>query len=189
LATKDEQRKTTALTDILVDADRLETWIRQYLANTQSEIQKDGVADIVVAIRQSVNNLESAFRRHGIRATLNLDSGLPGVRPSTLTLVQVLNGLVANAIEAMPNGGEISIVAKAEDGGDRVRILVDDTGPGLPDTGKASVFEPFTTTKSSGFGLGLPLARRIVTRYGGQLTLANKPEGGLSVTLLFPAVS
>jgi signal transduction histidine kinase len=189
LASRDEAQARAAIEEILVDTDRLETWIRQYLANTQAETGADGVAEVGPAVRQTLDNLEHALRRNNVRTTLDLAPDLPRVRPSTLTLVQVLNGIVANAIEAMPGGGTIGISVRGENDGDRVRIDIADTGAGLPDTMAETLFDPFTTTKSTGFGLGLPLARRIVARYGGQLTLSNGNGQGAVATLLLPSVA
>lgn len=187
LATPDRAQARSAIEGILVDTDRLETWIRQYLANTQAETGADGIAEVAPAIGQVMDNFAQALQRNGIRTDLDLAPDLPGVRPSSLTLVQVLNGLVANAIEAMPNGGQLSISARGEDDGERVRIEIADSGPGLPEAGSDVLFDPFTTTKSTGFGLGLPLARRIVARYGGRLTLTNAEGQGAVATLLLPS--
>lgn len=187
LATPDRAQARGAIEGILVDTDRLETWIRQYLANTQAETGADGIAEVAPAIGQVMDNFAQALQRNGIRTDLDLAPDLPGVRPSSLTLVQVLNGLVANAIEAMPAGGRLSISARGEDDGERVRIEIADSGPGLPEAGSDVLFDPFTTTKSTGFGLGLPLARRIVARYGGRLTLTNAEGQGAVATLLLPS--
>jgi len=189
LAAGAEGRARAAMKDILADTDRLETWIKQYLADAQPGARNDAVADVADAIRQTVDNLDRAFRRNGIHATVEIDPDLPGVRPSTLLLAQVLNGLVANAIEAMPEGGELRLAATTERHGELVRISIEDSGAGLPETGAEAAFEPFSTTKSAGFGLGLPLARRIVARYGGRLTLANRPTRGAVADLLLPAAA
>ena len=187
LAAKDPKQVETALRAILTDSDRLETWIRQYLADTQVKVGEDSAADVASAIEQALKNLESSLKRQDIRTYVQIGSNLPLVRPSALTLIQVLNGLLANAVEAMPGGGELAIDAVAEDKAEKVRILIRDTGHGLPQGGDDLAFKPFSTTKNTGFGLGLPLAKRVISRYGGYLTLANRPQGGVTATLLLPA--
>lgn len=187
LATDNAQQKEAALADILKDTDRLETWIRQYLADTQAEVARDSVADVDAVIRQTLNHFETVFQRKNIKTSTNMTGTLPAVRPSSLTLIQVLTGLVANAVEAMPSGGQLKISASAENDGEHVRIALEDTGVGLTADASDLAFKPFATTKNSGFGLGLPLARRVVARYGGQITLANRPDGGAVATLFLPA--
>ncbi len=187
LASNDAAQKEAALADILKDTDRLETWIRQYLANTQTEFNRDSVSDVDSVIRQTLSHFETVFQRKGIKTSTSLSGDLPPVRPSSLTLIQVLTGLMANAVEAMPSGGQLNIFASAENDGEHVRIAIEDTGVGLTADAPDLAFKPFATTKNSGFGLGLPLARRVVARYGGQITLANRQDGGAVATLFLPA--
>jgi signal transduction histidine kinase len=99
-------------------------------------------------------------------------------------LFQVFCNLIKNAIDAMPDGGTISI-ATSESGRQRV-VRVDDEGPGLPDTEK--VFEPFYTTKpeGKGTGLGLAVCREILESYGGSIAAENRPEGGARLTVTLP---
>jgi len=189
LATDNAEQKEEALTDILSDTDRLETWIRQYLADTQAELGRDSVANVDSVIRQTLSHFDTVFQRKGIKTSTSVNGALPPVRPSSLTLIQVLTSLVANAVEAMPSGGQLNISASAENDGERVRIAFEDTGVGLIADGPDLAFKPFATTKNSGFGLGLPLARRVVARYGGQITLGNRADGGAVATLLLPAAA
>ena len=65
-------------------------------------------------------------------------------------------------------------------------ISVSDTGPGVPEEERERVFEPFHTTKEEGTGLGLPIARRIVTEHGGSLSLTQAKSGGAKFTITLP---
>lgn len=89
-----------------------------------------------------------------------------------------LLNLVLNALDAMPGGGTLRVGTVHNDG--RIRLSVEDSGPGIPALVRAEIFRPFYSTKSSGTGLGLPLARRAVEENGGTLVLA--PERALSGT-------
>jgi len=92
--------------------------------------------------------------------------------------------LVLNAVDAMPDGGELVITACRVAGG--VEIEVADSGPGIdPDVGER-VFEPFYTTKGGGAGLGLAIVQRIAQIHGGQLNALNCPEGGAAFTIHLP---
>ena len=92
-------------------------------------------------------------------------------------LQQVLVNLLVNAIHAMPDGGTLTLAtADTEDGG--VAITVADTGPGLGPDLIRELFKPFVTRKKDGTGLGLWISRSIVERYGGDITAADRGDGG-----------
>jgi len=96
----------------------------------------------------------------------------------------VLLNLVFNAMDAMPDGGEIVVTAVNSAGG--VELEVADSGPGLSDDVRDHLFEPFYTTKRDGTGLGLAVVEQIVRAHGAQISVMNCPEGGAAFTLHFP---
>lgn len=95
----------------------------------------------------------------------------------------VLN-LALNAIDAMPEGGELSAAAAYGSGGFELEIA--DSGPGLCDEVRQRVFEPFFTTKHNGTGLGLAIVYRVAEAHGGEVRVQNCPEGGAAFTLRLP---
>jgi signal transduction histidine kinase len=97
----------------------------------------------------------------------------------------VFINLLLNARDAMPNGGTIRV--RGTHTGSRVVITVEDEGTGIPKAHLHSIFRPFFTTKGShGTGLGLSMAYGVMSRVGGSITAANRPEGGAVFTLTFP---
>jgi signal transduction histidine kinase len=92
--------------------------------------------------------------------------------------------LVINAIQAAPQGGEVRVGVDANDS--RVRIVVEDDGPGLPATDLQRVFDPFYTTKQRGTGLGLSIAFQIADQHGGDLHASNRRRGGARFCLELP---
>ena len=99
-------------------------------------------------------------------------------------LAEILTNLVANAYQAMPDGGTLRLSARSGIPG--ATIVVEDTGPGVDQTVMDQVFEPFFTTKSSGTGLGLAIVQRLVQAHDGQVSLENLPTGGVRVTVILP---
>ena len=102
-----------------------------------------------------------------------------------MILGQLLNSILANAAEASGHGGEVGLRARRT-GRDRLLIEVEDQGPGLSGAEIARAFEPFVTSKPSGLGLGLPIARETLERHGGRLAFASTPGAGTTVGLDLP---
>jgi two-component system, NtrC family, sensor histidine kinase HydH len=99
-------------------------------------------------------------------------------------MVQVLTNLLANAIQASAAGGTVEANVAAED--DALVFEVRDHGAGIPPGDEARIFEPFYTTRTSGTGLGLAVAQRIVEMHGGTIVAANAPDGGARLRVTIP---
>ena len=95
----------------------------------------------------------------------------------------VLN-LMLNALDAMPDGGEVVVTSCQGQG--QFELEIADSGPGFSDEDLSRAFEPFYTTKSDGIGLGLAIVYRIAEVHGGQLIAQNCPEGGAAITIRIP---
>ncbi len=95
----------------------------------------------------------------------------------------VLN-LSLNALDSMPDGGTLNVIAVA--GPQGVELEIADSGPGLPDDAQSRAFEPFYTTKGGSAGLGLAIVCRIAEAHRGQVIAANCPEGGAAFTICIP---
>ena len=100
---------------------------------------------------------------------------------------QILDNLLANAIEALPEGGRVTVSVSATEGG--AQLVVADDGPGMSPPEQARAFLRFSADSSKGSGLGLAIVRRLVTSDGGTARLSETPGGGLTVTLEFPAAT
>lgn len=93
--------------------------------------------------------------------------------------------LVGNAIDAMPDGGELLAAAGPSGNGGYV-VVIGDTGEGIPETDRDRVFEPYFTTKTSGLGLGLVLTRKIVEAHGGEIVVDSQPGKGTHIRVFLP---
>ena len=119
----------------------------------------------------------------GITTDIDTPLGL-GVVADRNMLQRALLNLLLNALDAMPGGGELSIIACEDRHG--LVLEVADSGPGLTDDIRRRAFEPFFTTKGTGTGLGLAIVYRIAEVHGGEVTAANCAQGGAAFTIRIP---
>jgi signal transduction histidine kinase len=145
------------------------------------------VIDVNDAVREVWRLLEKQIRRQGITSIMDLASESPRVLGHGNQLRQVLLNLALNALEAMPEGGELQVTTAANSEG-KVLITVADTGAGIPSTNLAQIFEPFYTTKAQGLGLGLAVCLTIIEAHGGEISVESKPGQGAAFRIELPAV-
>jgi signal transduction histidine kinase len=136
-------------------------------------------------INEMVDFFGPAARAGKIEIKTFLPSSLPLVRLDRELFKQALLNLMLNAEQAMPEGGELTLLARAEP--DWVRLDIIDSGVGMNAEALAKCFEPFHTTKPNGSGLGLPTARRIVQMHGGRMDVQSEPGKGTQFTIWLPA--
>jgi len=135
------------------------------------------------------------LRERGVTLTAASAPNTPLVFGDPDRLEQALQNVAANAIRHTPSGGRVELRAQPE--GDRVRITVADTGPGIPPEHLPHVFDRFYkadasragTVVPSGSGLGLSIVRAIVLRHGGEVRASNTAEGGAAFTFLLPSAT
>jgi PAS domain S-box-containing protein len=121
-----------------------------------------------------------------LRLDLRASAQVSG-RPAALT--EMVTNLILNAVDAMPEGGALSIVTRDEDG-QRVILTVADTGIGMSEPVRKRIFEPFFSTKGeAGSGLGLAMAYSIVTRHGGEIRVESQTGRGTIFTIAFPVAT
>ena len=124
-----------------------------------------------------------------VEATSEQAGGSVRADPSLLWIV--LDKVISNAIQAMPEGGTTRVIlAPSSVGGDNaVCIEVQDSGHGMDDKVISRAMDPFFTTRPSGTGLGLSIVQRIMEAHGGSVQLRSRPGEGTTVTLLIPTGS
>lgn len=129
--------------------------------------------------------LDTHVREHAgakISFDVDLPETLPGVRADSDKLVQVFLNLCKNAVEAMTEGGRLSLKGRVS--GKSLVITIRDTGPGLPEG--VDIFQLFKTTKTQGTGLGLPVVQQIVVAHGGSVKARNAPGSGAEFVVTLP---
>jgi signal transduction histidine kinase len=119
-----------------------------------------------------------------IEASALCSKELPKLRLDITFLKRVLVNLVTNAIQAMPNGGKLTVRAFKKE--NSVCISIEDTGVGIPDEIKPKLFQPLMTTKSKGQGFGLAVVKRLVEKMGGKINFESQVGKGTTFAVEFP---
>lgn len=182
--------------------------IRSYLATAEAELERvshiarktlgyyrDTVSPSEVHLRDLMENVLALYRNRLLGQNIVVEAKFNdlkkiSVRPGEI--IQIFSNVVANAIDAMPNEGtlSISITQAIKAGRDGLQVIVNDTGNGISREHLNKIFEPFFTTKGSlGTGIGLWIAKQIVERYGGHISISSSTEpgnGGTVVTIDLP---
>jgi signal transduction histidine kinase len=139
------------------------------------------------AIQESIEITQPVRDSKAVIAIETVLEADPVVHAPGVELREVLINLILNAVDAMPDGGTITIRAFAVT--DQVIVEVTDTGQGIAREHQGSIFRPFTTTRATGTGLGLSISRAIVQRYGGPLNVHSAPGQGATFTFTLPTLS
>jgi signal transduction histidine kinase len=115
---------------------------------------------------------------------VRVDGTTPLIWADPDQLIRVFGNLIANAFQAMPDGGILTIAFGHLD--HRVVVSITDTGVGIPSESLSKIFEPLYTTKARGIGLGLALAKTLISEHGGEITVESKPGQGTTFYVELP---
>ncbi len=150
------------------------------------KLQKISASEVV---DMALQLLDKRLERHGVKVEREQRNSLPLIEADPELLKEVLVNLIVNACEAMGEGGKIMITEEdglAERMGRAVLIQVKDTGPGIPESVRYKIFQPFFTTKEEGTGLGLSIAARIIEEHGGRLDVRSEDKKGATFIIALP---
>ena len=144
--------------------------------------------DVSTLVAEVVETVRSRATLAEVQLEVVVPADLPPLDADRTQLAMVLHNLLVNAIEAIVAGGAERRVVRVEltDPGDAVRIVVDDSGPGIAPEIESTMFEPFATSKPEGMGLGLAISRTLVRAHGGDLAAERLPGGGTRFVLSLP---
>lgn len=169
--------------DITASVDRADRWISELVRVTQAPHLATERVDTGQVVRDCLDEMRPLLERQHIRWHIH-PGDVPMVQAHTAMLRQILISILANAIDVMPQGGQIVIDWKTEESA--LMLSITDSGPGIADEVASSLFRPFFSTKSGGLGIGLALTKRMLEHWGGQIHLANVEPHGTRVELRLP---
>ena len=141
--------------------------------------------NVHVGIHNTLTILNHKLKKNKVALVEKLDPELPNINASVGELNQVWTNVIDNALDAMEEGGTLSITTRTV--GDFVRVNIGDSGPGIPEDIKGRIFDPFFTTKDvgKGTGMGLEVVKRIIDSHNGSITLESEP-GNTNFEFCFP---
>jgi len=183
---------------IIEEVDRLNRVVEQLLHFGDARpgtLQKCRLTEI---LERALFLSSETIAAHGVTVTRDFDPYLPDLHADSDRLTQVFLNLIRNALEAMPQGGELRLSAKtlpreshgAHDGEllRTVEVAVCDTGEGIPPHLREEIFNPLYTTKQKGTGIGLALTRRLVEEHGGYIEVGDNVPRGACFRVMLPAL-
>jgi len=172
---------------IAEETQRLDAMLTAILRFTRPAHPTLDEVDVCELMHETIELMQYGYAARGYEFVLSCALGLPKVKADPDMLKQSLINLVKNAVEAMPEGGRVIVsTGQAED---MVFIRVEDTGVGMNERDIERAFSPFYSTKRSangGYGLGLPMIKKMIEEIGGRIDLQSKPGAGAMVTLYLP---
>lgn len=171
---------------MIQEVDRLNRVITQLLEFARPlEVIKKPVS-IRPLIQLSLKIIEREAQSKNIRITTKFSPEINEVHIDQDRFNQVLLNLYLNAVEAMEDGGVLSVALSREDDTQKVRITVSDTGAGIKKEDMVHIFDPYFTTKQSGTGLGLAIVHKIIESHKGEVKIESEFGKGTTVTITLP---
>lgn len=195
LALEDRNKR---LMDIAIrETDRLNSLITDFMLFAQPGLGKKEVINVTRVVRDTLNEFVSSPEWNNAIEVVKDFSGEIKVEADPKQLEQVLRNLFVNAVQTMPEGGNLGIevrrLAPVSAGklpaAKILEIIVRDTGCGIPKENQDKVFDPFFTTKDRGTGMGLAIAYRIIESYKGRIVVESEEGQGTSFTIYLPVAS
>lgn len=140
-------------------------------------------------LHQLLNEILGLYEANSIPIQIKLEARQTMINGDATRLRQVVHNLLQNALDALQQvQNRLITLSTSDDKNNMLRLAVADNGSGFPEQFLAKAFEPYTTTKAKGTGLGLPIVKKIVEEHGGSISIQNQPQGGTCVSILLPVL-
>jgi two-component system NtrC family sensor kinase len=172
------------------EATRLERLVHDLLTYARPRPPDRQPTDVSIVLGEVARSVKPAADAAGVACRLDLPDETPPLTADPEQLQQLFGNLALNALQAMPQGGRLTVAVRSMDGkgGTRrgVEVAVEDTGAGIPEADLPRVFEPFYTTRTKGTGLGLAICKQIAEAHGGAIRVARTGPDGTTILVTLP---
>lgn len=183
-AVRRDEKNAPLVAAVLHDIGQIESVVRDLIELARPGELKLSAADLNAVVRGVLTPLEGRLLYRKIALRLTLGETLPPVRLDTERFAQAVLNVIVNAIEAMPDGGTLSIATGHDAAG--VTLDIEDDGSGIEAAIADRVFDPFVSTKPEGVGLGLVNVKAVVEGHGGSITLSVRQPRGTRARIVVP---
>jgi nitrogen fixation/metabolism regulation signal transduction histidine kinase len=157
----------------------------EFSSFASSPTAKPSDVDIPALVHEVIDPYRAGLSER-IRLDVDVPASLPRAHVDRTLVARALTNVVENALHAMPGGGALTIVGRHDSSNGHVRIQVSDTGGGMDPEALSRAFEPYFSTKATGTGLGLPIAKRNVELNGGTIAVTSERDRGTTVEISLP---
>jgi signal transduction histidine kinase len=171
---------------ILKESSRLENTLSNVMDLTKPQALIKKLNNVNDIITDTIDLLKNVFFEKQIHHVVSFSEGLPLVNSDSNQIKQVIFNLLQNSIDATPPGGQIEVISEIDKSGEKIKIIIRDTGSGIEKNKIDEIFEPFFTTKVTGVGLGLAIVNKIIKDHNGEISVYNRETGGAEFTIMLP---
>jgi signal transduction histidine kinase len=179
-----ERRALSKIEMVTRQCTRLENLLNDFLKFSKVRRLELLMGSLNEQVERVLDLYAAQAKEQGVEVVRYLDADLPSIQLNAETLQAALVNLVKNALEAMPDGGQL--IARTRLTRTGVALDLIDTGCGMDERTAVKMFEAFYSTKSGGSGLGLPTAQKIIEAHGGRISVHSEKGRGTQFTLEFP---
>lgn len=177
---------SNTIPDIIVEeANRLNNIITDFLDFAKPKTPHLSPMDISEVLDKNIHFLSSQIQKDNYTITKHFNDHLPEIYADASMMYQAFLNILINAMQAMPDGGNIDITVSSNQ--NHIDIYFDDDGYGISEDIHEKIWDPFFTTKETGTGLGLGIVKNIIESHGGQIQISQKEDRGTRVTIQLPA--
>ena len=169
------------------ELERIESIVNELLILAKPQVVKEEYVQIDQVLTQVLTMISPLRNAHNVRLEQQVSPDLPVIKCEANRLKQVFINILKNGIEAMADGGELTVRAFQSEAG-QIRIQFVDQGCGIPKDKLSKLGEPFYTTKKEGMGLGLMITYRIVEELGGRIVIQSEVNKGTQVEVVLPCL-
>lgn len=173
--------------DLLIqETERMNRTITEMLSFTRPTDLRLGRVDLAALLQRSLQLIKAEAADNAIETTLEVEGELLPVLGDVDRLQQVMMNVLLNALQAMEQGGKLTVALANKEDGQSVVLRISDTGDGIAAELLSQVFYPYFTTKQGGTGIGLAISQKIIVDHGGSIELESESGTGTTVTILLP---
>jgi two-component system NtrC family sensor kinase len=165
---------------------RMERIVANLLSFARQQQKELGQLDLNHTLHEIISQVGHQAPLTGIAVTEQYSTDLPPLAGDEGQLRQVFTNLILNALQAMPDGGTLTVTTTLGALADNCTVIIADTGVGIPVERQQEIFNPFFTTKANGTGLGLSVSYGIVQEHGGTITVQSVPQQGTAFAVTLP---